>query len=92
MVNKVEKQLVYDYLQELYVKYKTEKIPLNERYNELKKFKLSSNTTVLCLNCLVLRHKKDKKRCCDKSPLYDLTTSYRIILEHIQGEFVEKVK
>lgn len=78
-----------------------EKIPINERYNELKKFKLSSNTTVLCLNCLILQHKGNKKEgrkekirkmCCDKAPSYDLTTSYRIILKYIQGEIVEKVK
>lgn len=85
MASKVEKQLVVDYLQGLRKKYEEEDIPITDRYVDLKKFKLPSNTTVVCLNCLGIRHKRSNEKCCEEAPKYDLTSSYRIILDHIEN-------
>jgi len=86
VVNKVEKQLVQDYLERLKETYENDHITLSQRYTDMKKFKLSSNTTIVCINCLSVRHKDSDKLCCDKAPRYDLTTSYRKILSVLQGE------
>gem|GEM_PF-4346746 len=86
MTNKVEKQIVKDYLINLRKTYESEGTTIADRYTYLKKFKLPSNSTVVCLNCMDIHHKKKKVKCCDKSPNYNMTTSYRIILSHIEKE------
>ncbi len=86
MASKVEKQLVADYLLGLKAEYDEKGIAISDRYASLKQFKLPSNTTVVCLSCLSIRHKKTGVKCCEKAPNYDLTSSYRVILEHIEKE------
>lgn len=88
VASKVEKRLVIDHLQELKKEYEKDNISIADRYSDLKKFKLPSNTTVICLNCLSVRHKRTSELCCEESPEYDLTSSYRIILDYIENGVV----